>query len=308
MTRSLVLAAAQLGPIQKAEGRDVAVGRMIRLLEKAHQRGAEVVVFPELALTTFFPRWFVDDITEADHWYETSMPSPVTQPLFDEARRLSIGFSLGYAELTPDGHRFNTQILVEKDGSVVAKYHKVHIPGHEHHEPDRPFQHAERYYFEPGPEGFGVWKAFGARVGMMICNDRRWPETYRVMGLKGVEMILCGYNTPIHYVPDPSQDILQGFHNALVMQSGAYQNGTWVVGVAKGGVEEGVDSLGQTCIVAPSGQIVAQAYTTGDELVVARCDLDWCARYKDTLFNFDKYRRPEVYGSITAQKGVIFED
>jgi len=308
MSRIITVGAAQLGPIQKEHTKASAVERLIALLQQASANGCDLVVFPELALTTFFPRWFVDDITEADHWYETSMPSPVTQPLFDEARRLSIGFSLGYAELTPDGHRFNTQILVEKDGSVVAKYHKVHIPGHEHHEPDRPFQHAERYYFEPGPEGFGVWKAFGARMGMMICNDRRWPESYRVMGLKGVEMILCGYNTPIHYVPDPSQDILQGFHNALVMQSGAYQNGTWVVGVAKGGVEEGVDSLGQTCIVAPSGQIVAQAYTTDDELVVARCDLDWCSKYKDTLFNFDKYRRPEVYGSITAQKGVIFED
>jgi predicted amidohydrolase len=308
MSRIITVGAAQLGPIQKEHTKISAVERLIALMRQASSNGCDLVVFPELALTTFFPRWFVDDITEADHWYETSMPSPVTQPLFDEARRLSIGFSLGYAELTPDGHRFNTQILVEKDGSVVAKYHKVHIPGHEHHEPDRPFQHAERYYFEPGPEGFGVWKAFGARVGMMICNDRRWPETYRVMGLKGVEMILCGYNTPIHYVPDPSQNILQGFHNALVMQSGAYQNGTWVVGVAKGGVEEGVDSLGQTCIVAPSGQIVAQAYTTGDELVVARCDLDWCSKYKETLFNFDKYRRPEVYGSITAQKGVIFED
>ncbi|MEI8159855.1 MAG: N-carbamoyl-D-amino-acid hydrolase [Actinomycetes bacterium] len=308
MSRIITVGAAQLGPIQKEHTKASAVERLIALLQQASANGCDLVVFPELALTTFFPRWFVDDITEADHWYETSMPSPVTQPLFDEARRLSIGFSLGYAELTPEGHRFNTQILVEKDGSVVAKYHKVHIPGHEHHEPDRPFQHAERYYFEPGPEGFGVWKAFGARMGMMICNDRRWPESYRVMGLKGVEMILCGYNTPIHYVPDPSQDILQGFHNALVMQSGAYQNGTWVVGVAKGGVEEGVDSLGQTCIVAPSGQIVAQAYTTDDELVVARCDLDWCSKYKDTLFNFDKYRRPEVYGSITAQKGVIFED
>jgi len=308
MSRIITVGAAQLGPIQKEHTKASAVERLIALLQQASANGCDLVVFPELALTTFFPRWFVDDITEADHWYETSMPSPVTQPLFDEARRLSIGFSLGYAELTPEGHRFNTQILVEKDGSVVAKYHKVHIPGHEHHEPDRPFQHAERYYFEPGPEGFGVWKAFGARMGMMICNDRRWPESYRVMGLKGVEMILCGYNTPIHYVPDPSQDILQGFHNALVMQSGAYQNGTWVVGVAKGGVEEGVDSLGQTCIVAPSGQIVAQAYTTDDELVVARCELDWCSKYKDTLFNFDKYRRPEVYGSITAQKGVIFED
>ena len=148
-----------------------------------------------------------------------------------------------------------------------------------------------------------MWQAFGGLVGMMICNDRRWPESYRVMGLQGVELILCGYNTPIHYVPDPSQDVLQGFHNALVMQSGAYQNGTWVVGVAKGGVEEGVDSLAQSMIVAPSGQIVAQALTAGDELVVARCDLDWCARYQGTVFDFDRYRRPEMYTRITAQRG-----
>lgn len=307
MARMLTIGAAQMGPIQRDDSRKDVVERLMNLLRQAHSSGCELVVFPELALTTFFPRWFVDDITQADHWYETEMPSPITQPLFDEARRLGIGFSLGYAELTADGHRFNTQILVERDGRVVAKYRKVHIPGHEHHEPDRPFQHAERYYFEPSNEGFGVWEAFGARVGMMICNDRRWPETYRVMGLQGVELILCGYNTPIHYVPDPSQDILQGFHNSLVMQSGAYQNGTWVVGVAKGGVEEGVDSLGQSMIVAPSGQIVAQAFTTGDELLVAHCDLDWCKRYKDTLFDFDRYRRPEVYTRITAQRGVVID-
>jgi hypothetical protein len=92
------------------------------------------------------------------------------------------------------------------------------------------------------------------------------------------------------------------------MQSGAYQNGTWVVGVAKAGVEEGVDSLGQSMIVAPSGQIVAQTLTTDDELIVARCDLDWCDKYKKTLFDFDRYRRPEVYGRITSQRGVTYED
>ena len=305
MSRIVTVGAAQMGPIQQDDSRAEVVQRLIALLHDGHKAGCDLVVFPELALTTFFPRWFVDDITEADHWYETEMPSPVTQPLFDEAKKLQIGFCLGYAELTADGHRFNTQILVEKDGTVVAKYRKVHIPGHEHNEPNRPFQHAERYYFEPSMEGFGVWKAFGGRMGMMICNDRRWPETYRVMGLQGVEMILCGYNTPIHYVPDPSQDILQGFHNALVMQSGAYQNGSWVIGVAKGGVEEGVDSLGQSMIVAPSGQIVAQAFTTGDELISARCDLDWCKKYTGTLFDFDRYRRPEVYGRITSQRGVV---
>jgi predicted amidohydrolase len=311
--RTVVVGAAQLGPIERDHARAEVLERLLALLREGAERGCDLVVFPELALTTFFPRWFVEDVVEFDHFYEASMPGPETQPLFDEAKRLGVGFCLGYAELTePDGagnrHRFNTQILVERDGSVVGRYRKVHLPGHEENEPDRPFQHAERYYFEPGSEGFGVWRAFGGIVGMMICNDRRWPESYRVMGLQGVELILCGYNTPIHYVPDPSQDILQGFHNALVMQSGAYQNGTWVVGVAKGGVEAGVDSLAQSMIVAPSGQIVAQAYTSGDELVVASCDLDWCKRYTGTLFDFDRYRRPEMYTRITAQRGVVLPD
>jgi N-carbamoyl-D-amino-acid hydrolase len=308
MTRIVRVGAAQLGPIQKDHSRASVVERLITLLREGHARGCELIVFPELALTTFFPRWMVDDIADADHWYETSMPNEWTQPLFDEAARLNVGFCLGYAlkETLADGstHRWNVQTLVERDGSVVATFKKVHIPGHETFEPERPFQHAERFYFEPSPDGFGVWPSFGGRVGMMICNDRRWPESYRVMGLQGVEMILCGYNTPIHYVPDPSQDILQGFHNSLVMQSGAYQNGTWVVGVAKGGVEEGVDSLGQSCIIAPSGQIVAQALTAADELITADCDLDWCKKYTGTLFNFERYRRPEVYGRITSQRGV----
>ncbi|MEY3805272.1 MAG: hypothetical protein RIR69_84 [Actinomycetota bacterium] len=296
-----------MGPIQKEHTRTQVVARLVTLLRRAHSQGAQLVVFPELALTTFFPRWYVENIADADHWYETQMPSPETQPLFDEAKHLGIGFCLGYAELTQDGHRFNTQILIERDGTVVGHYRKVHIPGHAEYEPDRPFQHAERYYFEPSMEGFSVWNAFSGRFGMMICNDRRWPESYRVMGLQGVEMILCGYNTPIHYAPDPQQNILQGFHNALVMQSGAYQNGTWVIGVAKGGVEEGVDSLAQSMIVAPSGQIVAQALTNDDEVIVADCDLDWCKNYTETVFDFEKYRRPEVYGRITSQKGVVKE-
>lgn len=299
MTRRVTVAAAQLGPVARDEPKETVVGRLIGLLHTAQRRGAELVVFPELALTSFFPRWWIEPLAAADRWFETEMPGPATGPLFAEAAALGVGFSLGYAELTPDGHRYNTQVLVERDGTVVARYRKVHLPGHGTNEPWRPFQHLERYYFEPGPDGFGTWEAFGGRVGMMICNDRRWPETYRVMGLAGVELILCGYNTPIHYPPDPSQDALAGFHNQLVMQAGAYQNGTWVIGVAKGGVEEGVDSLAQSCVIAPSGQVVAQAVTAGDEVVVADVDLEWCARYKETLFDFARYRRPEMYAAIT---------
>ncbi len=305
MSRVLTVGAAQLGPIPRGESRESVVDRLLVLLRQAAARRCQLVVFPELALTTFFPRWYMEDSREIDAWFETEMPGPAAKPLFEEAQALGIGLSLGYAELTPDGHHYNTQILVDGDGSVVAKYRKVHIPGHETNEPWRPFQHLERYYFEPGPDGFGVWRAFGGIVGMMLCNDRRWPETYRVMGLQGVELILCGYNTPIHYAPDPSQDVLQGFHHALVMQAGAYQNGTWVVATAKGGVEEGVNGLAQSCIIAPSGQIVAQSLTSDDELIVATCDLDWCARYKGTLFDFERYRVPEHYQRICSQGGVV---
>jgi predicted amidohydrolase len=307
VARIVRVAAAQLGPVQREHTRPQVVERMLALLRQAGEAGCDLVVYPELALTTFFPRWFVDDIAEADHWYERAMPNADTQPLFDEAKRLGIGFCLGYALLEEDAgrqHRWNVQTLVERDGSVVATFKKVHIPGHEEHEPDRPFQHAERYYFEPSPDGFGVWDAFGGRVGMMICNDRRWPESYREMGLQGVELILCGYNTPLHYAPDPSQDRLQGFHNSLVMQAGAYQNGTFVVGVAKGGVEEGVPSLCDSRIIAPSGEVLAAAETDGDELIVADCDLDWCRQYTGTLFDFDRYRRPEVYTHLTTRRGV----
>ncbi|HEY5338499.1 MAG TPA: nitrilase-related carbon-nitrogen hydrolase, partial [Rhizomicrobium sp.] len=97
MSRIITVAAAQLGPIQKAEPRSVAVSRMVRLLEQAHKRGVELVVFPELALTTFFPRHYHADIAEADCWFETAMPSNETAPLFEAAQRHGIGFHLGYA-------------------------------------------------------------------------------------------------------------------------------------------------------------------------------------------------------------------
>src|ERR1700720_4986435 len=115
------------------------------------------------------------------------------------------------------------------------------------------------------------------------------------MGAPIVEMMLPGYNTPVHNPPAPEHDLLGPFHNHLVMQAGAYQNGTWVVGVAKCGREEGCDMIGQSQIIAPSEETVAMCTTLGDELCVARCDLDLTRSYKETVFNFARHRRPELY-------------
>jgi predicted amidohydrolase len=308
MSRILTVAAGQLGPIQRSHDRASVVARLLKLMEQAAANGVDLIAFPELALTTFFPRWFMQDQAEVDSFFERDMPSKETLPLFEAARRLKLGFMLGYAELVEqDGRtrRFNTQIMVDKTGRIVGKYRKIHLPGHREHEPWRAFQHLEKRYFEVGDLSWPVWRAMGGLFGMCICNDRRWPETYRVMGLQGVEMILLGYNTPVHNPPAPDHDRLGDFHNHLVMQSGAYQNGTWVVGVAKCGVEEGCDMIGGSAIIAPTGEIVAQAITRDDELVIARCDLDACLSYKTTTFNFERHREPDQYRLIVERKGAV---
>ncbi len=301
MTRSLPLAVAQLGPIARDEPRASAVKRMITLLRKADDAGSKLVVFPELALTTFFPRWYFEDQADVDAFFETDMPNADTEPLFDAAARAGIAFYLGYAELISHNdttRRFNTSILVDQAGEIVGKYRKIHLPGHREHEPDFPFQHLEKRYFETGDLGFPVFNTLNTTLGMCICNDRRWPETYRMLGLQGVEVVLLGYNTPVHYPRAPELDHLQDFHNHLSLQAGAYQNGTWVAAAAKAGHEENCDLIGGSCIVAPSGEIVARCETLADELISWDCDLDLCQTIRNNIFNFALHREPENYGLI----------
>lgn len=303
MTRKINIAAAQLGPIARDEPRAHVVNRMITLLHDAKHRGSEFVCFPELALTTFFPRWFMTDQAEIDAFFETSMPSVETQPLFDEAKRLGIGFHLGFAEkvmIEGLARRFNTAILVTSSGNIFGKYRKIHLPGHSDHESWRPFQHLEKRYFEIGDLGFPVFESAYGRMGVLICNDRRWPEAWRCLGLQHPEIVMVGYNTPRHYPPAPQQDHLNDFHNHLSLQAGAYQNGTWVVGAAKAGIEEDCELIGGSCIIAPTGEIIAQATTLDDELINATADLSRCQEIQTNIFNFAQHRQPWAYQPLTA--------
>ncbi len=320
MSRIITVAAAQLGPIQKAEPRSVAVARMVRLLERAHKRGVELVVFPELALTTFFPRHYHENVAEADPWFETAMPSNATAPLFETARQYGIGFHLGYAEMAHEAdetgvmrkRRFNTSILVGPQGDVLLKYRKVHLPGHSEYDPKRVVQHLEKRYFEVGNLGFPVIRApmgglDGINMGMIICNDRRWPEAWRVLGLQRVELVLLGYNTPSLNTEGAGFEAhhLRVFHSHLSIQAGCYQNACFAVATAKAGTEDGAELFGHSIIVNPQGEIVAMASSWDDELITADCDLSMCTLGRTTMFAFDKHRRPEAYTRITQQVGAV---
>jgi hypothetical protein len=313
MPRILRLAAAQMGPNQRADSRDAILARMVALLEGAAEQGAQLVIFPELAFTTFFPRWLLSG-AELDGYFEPAMPNPQVAPLFDRARQLGIGFYVGYAERAEDGRRFNSAITTGPDGAILAKYRKVHLPGSVEPRAGDRFQQLEKRYFDYGDAGFTAFRGPAAWhapiLGMLICNDRRWPEAWRVYGLQGVELMLMGYNSAAY---DPNggstEDAsLRTFHSTLAVQANAYMNATWAVSVAKAGNEDGSGLIGGSVIVDPNGLVVAQAKTLGDELLLADCDLDACRQGKEKMFNFAAHRRPQWYGPITGQAGAVVPD
>jgi len=260
-------------------------------------------VFPELALTTFFPRYWMGEDEAVQRFFEPAMPNPKVQPLFDEAKKLGIGFYLGYAELTPKGRRFNTAIVVDPSANIVGKYRKVHLPGHSEHKPDAPFQHLEKKFFDVGNLGFGVWETMGLKMGMCICNDRRWPETYRVMALQSAEVVVLGYNTPSQNIHWDEPAHLRTSTHLISLQANAYQNGLWVAAAAKCGREDGFHMIGNSVIVAPTGEIVARALTEEDEVIATVADMSLGEQFRQHVFNFAKHRRPEHYRLITERTG-----
>ncbi|CAM3712534.1 N-carbamoyl-D-amino-acid hydrolase [Castellaniella denitrificans] len=302
-SRKFGLAVAQIGGIDLADSRASVVRRLLDMLREAHGRGAGFVVFPELALTTFFPRYWMPLEDVEARYFEKKMPNADVQPLFDEARRLGIGFYLGYAELTPEGKRYNTSILVDKSANIVGKYRKIHLPGHDDHKAGAPFQHLEKKYFDVGEDTWKVWNMDGIRTGMCLCNDRRWPETWRVMGLQSAELIVLGYNTPAHNIHWPEPVHLRMQSHLLSMQSGAYQNCVWAAAAGKTGFEDGFHLIGGSVIVSPAGEIVAQAATEEDEVITATIDLAMGENFRKNIFDFARHRRPEHYRLIVDRVG-----
>jgi predicted amidohydrolase len=283
MPRYLKVAAAQMGPNNEGTPREAIVERMLGLLEQAAREDVQLIVYPEMALTTYFPKKIRKDF---DQFFETEVPPKALEPLLRRAAEARIAVHIGFCEKA-DGRYFNTALLTDRDGRLCGTFRKIHLPGTK--APDGFAQVYEPCYFEHGDTGYRVWECAGARVGIAICQDRRYPESYRALALQGAEIILIGYNTPISAL---ALDL-----NDLCLRAGAYANACWVVGVAKAGIEDGVELIGGSSVINPVGQIVAKATTTGDELVASRIDLDQMAPVRKR-WNFLGRRQPQHYASL----------
>ena len=283
MARYIKVAAAQMGPNNEGTPREEIVERMQALLELAGREGVELLAYPEMALTTYFPKKIRPDF---DQFFETEVPPKALEPLLRRAAEARVALHVGFCEKA-DGKYFNTALLTDRDGRLCGTFRKIHLPGTK--APDGFAQVYEPYYFAHGDTGYRVWDCAGAKVGIAICQDRRYPESYRALALQGAEIILIGYNTPGSAL---ALDL-----NDLCMRAGAYANACWVVGVAKAGIEDGVELIAGSSVINPQGQIVARAATTGDELITARIDVDAMVPVRKR-WNFLGRRQPQHYGTL----------
>ncbi len=349
-SRKVIVAGAQLGPINVDTPRAEGIQRMIKLMDEAHQKNAKLIVYPEIAPVTFFPRSILegDDLEKyfEQEWDGDATKTPNLKPLFDKAREYKMDMYLGYAECTgPDHVHYNTAVYYSGQvDKIVSKYRKVHLPGtFEPYERKDATNQLEKRYFKPGNLGFPAFRApglvpeavtkdSGAKanepdtlgkgdpiMGMLICNDRRWPEAWRPYGLQGAEVVMCGYNTTawapeligmnkkIKTKEQAKAEAL--FHNKLCVTYNSYANSCFSINVAKCGVEDGKYPLiGGSCIVDCDGEVVVEAATEDDELIVAEIDLGMCRRGREKVFAFEKHRRTEHYGRIVEQTGVVEPD
>lgn len=333
MSRILRVAAAQVGPVHRWSERSHTLERLIKLLEEAASKGAQLVLFPEITFTTFFPRYFIGEEKDLEKWFECGediTKSSNTVPIFQRADQLKVDICVGYAEKTPDGHSYNTCVYFSAEKhAILTKYHKSHLPGTKepYSDPDA-INQLEKRYFEEGQGGFKAFRVPGLLegvlkqssvhesdvssegrgdpiLGLLICNDRRWAEAWRVYGLQGAELILCGYNTT-SWAPhlhgktgDRSQSKEQSkadaiFHHKLVMQSNSYTNSCFSVCAARCGLDDDVFGLiGGSCIIGPDGRVIAEAHSEDDEVVFAEIELAACRPGKETVsassIIFDQY-------------------
>ncbi|CAG5179495.1 uncharacterized protein ALTATR162_LOCUS9314 [Alternaria atra] len=329
MPRTVRIAAAQVGAIHRTDARQYILDRLVILLERAVEQGAQVVLFPECTFTTFFPRYFLTDETELESFFEHGDISTAenTKRIFDRAKELKTDICIGFAEATDQGDHYNACVYYHaKSGSILSKYRKIHLPGDVEPFPEADaVNQLEKRYFKPGNLGFNAFRIpdlieptseHGEPIfGMMICNDRRWAEAWRCLGLQGVEIVLVGFNTPGFAPqmwgasPDVSPQEARAeaiFHHKLVMQAHSYTNACFSVSAARCGLDDGkYDLVGGSTIVGPDGKIIAESKTEEDEVIVADCDLDQCLPGKTRTFDFARHRRTEHYGVLTAQTGVI---
>ncbi|WP_342364117.1 nitrilase-related carbon-nitrogen hydrolase [Terrarubrum flagellatum] len=286
---SFLAAAIQLGPASDTIAKTA--DRIVALVDEVGGRGVKLAALPELALTPYFAA----KVQDVDCYFLREENEAAMARIAAAAKASGIALSLPFAELAGDSF-YNSMAFLDEQGRRLGLFRKVHIPGQREPKPEGAFTILEKRYFTPGDLGFGVFATRSAKIGGLICYDRRFPESYRALGLAGAEVILVGYNTP---ATPPTTLAKARRMSELAMRGGAYSTASYVIGAGKAGREDGARFIGGSLVIGPDGEILARAKTEGDELVVAEIELAKVEALRKR-WNYEENRRPEVYAAVAA--------
>jgi predicted amidohydrolase len=289
--RRIIVGAAQLGP--GSSNRHENLSSMEQLLYEAADQQVQILSFPELALTKYFPRFPPPaDPVERDRYFETLSDAAATRLLL-LARDARMALVVPYAEKAGP-ERFNSALVVNGAGERMGTYRKIHLPEPVEWVPGEA-NAFETAWFHPGDRGFPVFDVGVARLGVLICYDRHFPEAARSLAVAGAEIIFLCTNSPT-YGPRLSP-WRAGIHD-MIIKTRAYENTTFVVAASKAGIEGDMEWLGRSAIVSPDGEIIAMSrHNDRSELVWATIDLDAIDAARMTR-RFIAERRPDQYEKI----------
>ncbi len=246
-----------------------------RYIKQAKKKHAELIVFPELALTGYTCRDLVYELAEP-------IPGPSVHQLEAIAKKENMHIVLGMLEKSGKAQAvlYNTAVLISPEG-FIGRYQKMHLPTHSVFE--------EKRYFRGGYQT-PVFDTSIGKLGLIICYDVFFPEITRLLRLKGAQLVICISASP---------SVRRGFFEVLTTAR-ALENTMFLAYVNLVGIEDGLQFWGGSRMIAPSGKIIAQAKYDEEDMIVMEIDYSDMARV-GVFVPMLRDLRPELFDSLRQQ-------
>lgn len=258
------------------------VARIERWVRTAADRGAQIVVTPELFEGPYFPQ------TKQEGGRDRAQPiegHPTLARMRALARELGVVLPISLYEHA-QGARYNSLVMIDANGDALGVYRKAHIP----HGPG----YEEKFYFDPGNTGFQTWKTQYGCVGAGVCWDQWFPESARAMALLGAEVLI--YPTAIGTEPStPQEDSRDPWRRVMIGH--AVANAVPLAAANRVGLEGGLNFYGSSFICDHRGEMLAEMGRDEEGVALADIDRDVVARYREN-WDFFADRRPSLYRTL----------
>lgn len=257
--------------------------RGLTAIKDAANAGADIVIFPELSFTKFFPQIPASERDGNVRDLAEKIPGPTTESVANQAREYGVVVVFNLYEKDGDA-AYDSTVVVDSDGTVLGVTRMMHITQYENF--------YEQDYYDPGDTGAPVYDTSVCKLGVATCYDRHFPEYMRALGLGGAEVVAIPQAGAANEWP-------KGMFEAEV-QTASFQNGYFCALANRVGRETNVLFDGSSFVTDPMGRIVAQGPKGDQSLLMTSCDLSLCESAPAREL-FMKDRRPDQYdgGSVS---------